>query len=306
MNDRAPCVSICLPVFNGENYVREAIKSALEQSFAKLELIISDNASTDGTADICRDACVRDQRVRYFRADVNHGLARNFNSAFHMARGRFVMWMGHDDIIATDYVSRCVETMEADREVVLCFAHTNYIDEKGVLIKRVKLQNDGTSASPSERFKNIVAYHHKCEAIFGLMRREVLKETRLHGGFADSDRVLLAEMGLRGRFELISDYLISRREHPLRTTMRPDRWERTLIFDPSKSGKLMFPFLREALEFFYAVGRAPIPWSERLHCYEHLLRWFYYLRGDLYKDLARGLDFSLHILRSRTRPTVAK
>ena len=306
MNDHIPCVSICLPVFNGENYVREAIKSVLEQTFANLELIISDNASTDGTADICHDACVRDQRVRYRCAEVNYGLARNFNFAFHMARGRFVMWMGHDDIIAADYVRRCVEAMETDRDVVLCFAYTNYIDEKGILLRGVELQNDGAPASPSERFKTIVAYHHKCEAIFGLMRREVLKKTRLHGGFADSDRVLLAEMGLRGRFELIPDYLISRREHPLRTSMHPDRWQRTLIFDPSKSGKLMFPFLREAIELFYAVGRAPLPWSERFHCYEHLIRWFYYHRHQLYKDLVLGLKFSVNVLRSRTRPIIAK
>jgi glycosyltransferase involved in cell wall biosynthesis len=68
MSDCRPLVSICLPVYNGEKYVREAITSILEQTFKDFELIISDNASTDRTHEIGRDASERDRRVRYFRA----------------------------------------------------------------------------------------------------------------------------------------------------------------------------------------------------------------------------------------------
>ena len=73
MSDYRPSVSICLPVYNGENYVREAITSILEQTFEDFELIISDNASTDGTGEICRDAATRDPRVRYIAPRLTVG-----------------------------------------------------------------------------------------------------------------------------------------------------------------------------------------------------------------------------------------
>src|SRR5262245_26889183 len=121
---RNPCVSVCLPVYNGQDYVSEAIRSVLEQTFEDFELIISDNASTDGTEEICRDAAARDPRARYYRADVNRGLAWNHNRAFELARGRHLVWIGHDDLMAPEYVSRCLQAMEEDSEIVLCFANT--------------------------------------------------------------------------------------------------------------------------------------------------------------------------------------
>src|SRR5262245_7281116 len=104
----APTASICLPVFNGDNFVRQTIRSILDQTFTDFELIISDNASTDGTAAICEQFVAQDPRVRYYRSDVNRGLAWNFNRAFELARGRYVAWIGHDDLMAADYIKRCV------------------------------------------------------------------------------------------------------------------------------------------------------------------------------------------------------
>src|SRR6516225_9483787 len=106
MTTRSPQVTVCLPVYNGQNYVGDAIRSVLGQTFEDFELVISDNASTDGTAEICRRAAARDPRVRYFRADTNRGLAWNHNHAFALAGGRYVMWMGHDDVLAAEYLSR--------------------------------------------------------------------------------------------------------------------------------------------------------------------------------------------------------
>ena len=143
MSDYRPSVSICLPVYNGENYVREAITSILEQTFEDFELIISDNASTDGTGEICRDAATRDPRVRYYRAEVNRGLAWNHNRAFDLARGRYVAWIGHDDLMGRQYIGRCVEALEKDAGAVLAFAGYLYIDDKGSVIGRVAYGESG-------------------------------------------------------------------------------------------------------------------------------------------------------------------
>jgi glycosyltransferase involved in cell wall biosynthesis len=289
-----PRVSICLPVYNGEKYVREAIGSILNQTFEDFELIISDNASTDGTGDICCEAASQDSRVRYFRSDLNRGLAWNHNRTFELARGSYVMWIGHDDILAKDYVRRCFEVLEQDAGAVLCFAKTVYIDDQGTVVTKTEFDNVGASHSPSERLACIIRPNYKCEAIFGLMRKEVLKQTRLHRGFAGSDHVLLAEMALKGRFSMIPDFLFFRREYALQTTKRVwDPRERTLIFDPSKAGKVILPNVDRASGFCSAINRARLPWAERVRCFKHVAKWLWVHRLYLRRDFVLELDSSM-------------
>ena len=122
------------------------------------------------------------------------------------------MWLAHDDVMGKEYISRCVQALKQDSGAVLAFANANYIDDKGSVIKRLDFENSGSSERPSVRFSNIL-HDAMCDPICGLMSTEVLKQTRLHGGFADSDRVLLVEMGLRGRFSLVPEHVFSRRMH---------------------------------------------------------------------------------------------
>jgi hypothetical protein len=275
MNDRRPTVSVCLPVYNGEKYVREAITSILEQTFEDFELIISDNASTDGTGAICRDAASRDGRVRYYLSEVNRGLAWNHNNAFALARGRYVAWIGHDDRMGSDYIRRCVEALERDAGAVLAFTGFNYIDAEGSVTKRPLAENPALSDRPSGRFLGIM-YEKGCHPIYGVMRREILTQTRLHGGFAGSDRTLLVEMGMRGGFKLVPEPLFCRRQHAERNYFRyRGLRERTLIFDPTKAGKLFFPALLEPMALFSAIRRAQVPLTERLRCYRSLGGWLW-------------------------------
>ena len=92
MRDGHPRVSIGLPVYNGEVYLSGALDTLLGQTFTDLELIISDNASTDRTPEICRSYAARDHRVRYIRHEVNRGVPWNHNFALGQAsspsRGR--------------------------------------------------------------------------------------------------------------------------------------------------------------------------------------------------------------------------
>src|SRR5215468_4385449 len=112
MTARAPAVSICLPVYNGENFIGEAIESIVAQTFEDIELVISDNASTDGTAEICRLAAARDRRIHYFRAEINRGLAWNHNRAFELATGTYSCWIGHDDVMHPNYINLCHDMLK--------------------------------------------------------------------------------------------------------------------------------------------------------------------------------------------------
>ena len=103
-NNRTPKVSIGLPVFNGQNYLREALDSLLGQTFRDFELIVSDNASTDATAEIVRTYEQSDPRIRYFRQATNIGVGGNFLFVLHQSRGEMFMWASHDDVWSSNWL----------------------------------------------------------------------------------------------------------------------------------------------------------------------------------------------------------
>src|SRR5262245_34163763 len=105
-------VSIGLPVYNGDNFIRQTIESYLSQTFEDFELIISDNASTDRTEEICRTFAVQDRRVRYTRNKENIGLARNYNQVFTMSCGEYFKWADHDDMCRPTFLMKCVQALE--------------------------------------------------------------------------------------------------------------------------------------------------------------------------------------------------
>src|SRR3974377_1117825 len=100
-----PKVSIGLPVYNGENYLRLAIDSILTQDYTDFELIISDNASADATQEICREYTARDCRIRYYRNKINIGASGNYNRVFELARGGLFKWAAHDDVHLPAFLS---------------------------------------------------------------------------------------------------------------------------------------------------------------------------------------------------------
>jgi Glycosyltransferases involved in cell wall biogenesis len=126
-----PKVSIGLPVFNGEKYLREAIDSILAQTFTDFELIISDNASTDRTEEICKEYEAKDPRVRYYRNELNLGAAPNYNRLVELSRGEYFKWACHDDLCAPEFLEKCVEILEQNSPIILCYTRTLIIDENG-------------------------------------------------------------------------------------------------------------------------------------------------------------------------------
>ena len=129
--ERAPRVSIGLPVYNGERYLQQAIDSLLAQTFSDFELILLDNASTDGTRAICEAAAARDPRVRYLREPVNTGGIRNHNRTVELSRGEYFKWAAHDDIYAETFVEMCVAHLDSSPATVIAFTQSEFIDEHG-------------------------------------------------------------------------------------------------------------------------------------------------------------------------------
>lgn len=295
-----PRVSIGLPVYNGEQFLGEAIDSILNQSFTDFELILSDNASTDGTAEICRSRVCDDDRVHYHRFRENVGATRNFNRVVELARGDYFKWAAHDDVHDTECVSRCVEVLDGDPSVVLTYPRSQDIDAEGRRLDREfkKIRNDDHDAVT--RFADLIRLDYSCESIFGLMRAAVLRRTRLLSNFADSDRVLLAEIGLAGRIFEIPERLFFHRQHANRSVSQfKGRQERSAWFDASKAGRPAFPYTRELVGFLGAVRRSSLSRGHRARCYGLLARWVAGNLGHLWEDVTYAGRYVLRPLKHR-------
>ena len=284
-----PRVSVGMPVYNGERFLAAAIESILSQTFTDFELILSDNASTDSTEHICRRYAAADKRVRYFRNHANLGAARNFNRVYRAASGEYFKWAAHDDLCLADYLSRCVEVLDHDPSVVLCHPRVKTIDENGNVMRIRTAALNGHANQPHMRFRDLVVIQHGCYAVFGLIRSAALSNTRLIGSYLSSDRVLLAELSLQGRFVEIPQCLFVRREHP-GVSMRVNKnyGQRAAWFDPRLEGRILLPAWRLCFEYVRALGRVSVSPVTKLLCYGHILHWIRSRR----KVLARQLSYA--------------
>jgi glycosyltransferase involved in cell wall biosynthesis len=271
-----PLVSVGVPVFNGEAFLEDAIRSVLAQTLDNLELILCDNASQDRTAEICSDYAARDPRVRYFRNPRNLGAAANYNLAFSHARGRYFKWLAHDDRMLPPYLAKTRRALEERTDAVLCNTVISYIDAAGAQLGLYDSKLSGSdSLAPSERFAWMVLRSHSCVDFFGLIRRDALHDSLLHGTFHGADRALLAQLALRGRMVQLPAPLLAHREHPNRYTRAQQRSsDRASWHDSGHKGQATFPTWRLYGEYLKLVRREALTPTERSRCYTVLARWW--------------------------------
>jgi glycosyltransferase involved in cell wall biosynthesis len=229
-----PRVSLALPVYNGERFIADAIRSALAQDYEDFELIITDNASTDGTEKICREFADADARVIYHRNERNLGAGPNYNLGFQLSRGDFFKWCADDDRISPNFLSKCVSVLEADESIVMAYGTTVTIDENGAEIPLVghMMREQRPSDGPIERFRNDIAGRGTNFEIFGVFRSSALKKTTMHRPYYGSDKTLVHELSLLGRFAHVPGVIFYNREHPRRSINLTDkavraRWQST-------------------------------------------------------------------------------
>jgi hypothetical protein len=208
----SPIVSVGLPVHNGERYLERAARSVLDQDFERIELIIVDNASDDGTRAIAERLAASDTRVRYYRNPENIGAARNFCRAFELAQGRYFKWAAYDDWLEPTFLSTCVEVLDREPATVLVFPRTSVYDESERLLKQYRHPIGLTSNQATQRFFHSLWNWKYATAVFGLMRTEELSKTRLIQSYKSSDRILFAELVLLGDVRELDEYLFNSTE----------------------------------------------------------------------------------------------
>lgn len=270
-----PLVSVGLPVYNGADYIGEAISSIVSQSFSDWELLIQDNASTDATEEICRRFATDDGRISYIRNPENLGGAANFNLTVDRARGRYFKWLAHDDVCGPEYLAVCVEALENDPSVVSAYPTPFDIDESGEVFGTQDVGLNLDVGTPTQRFASAMRQAHGCLPFFGLTRTDVLRQTAQLGTNPSSDRVLIAELTLWGRvLEVPADHQYLHREFDGRGfNTHLDTTDRTSWWDPKGGKDVALLLWRELGEYFAAIERAPVTSMQRLTARWYIVEW---------------------------------
>jgi len=250
-----PTLSIGLPVYNGEEFLGESLNALLAQTYRDFELIISDNASTDGTAEICRAYAERDRRVRYVRQPVNIGAAPNHNALVLLARGRYFKWASHDDLYAPTLLERCIEVLETDPEPVLVHARDAIIDHHGEVVRTLPYPLDTANPRPSARLRSLL-YVPGGNDFYGVIRAEVLRRIDLHGSYYNADRTIVASLCLQGPFHQVPEVLYFRRDHPDRASRASGRRARAAVLDPKRANRWRHPMIRMYAEYVLGYVKA--------------------------------------------------
>jgi glycosyltransferase involved in cell wall biosynthesis len=272
-----PRLTIGLPVYNGEKYVAESLEALLGQSFTDFELIISDNASTDSTGDICRGYEKQDSRVRYFRQQRNIGLAPNHNFVAEKARSELFKWASNDDLYARDLLERCIDALDKYPDVVLVHSWSAMVDDSGAVTNAFEYPLNTASPRAPERFRSLL-FVSGGDDDYGVMRTQVLRRTAMKESYHHADRTIIAELSLYGRFYQVPDWLYFRRDHADRAERaHPSVRGRCANMDPGRADPLRHPAVRLYGEYIWAyvraIHRAPLSSADRRECYRYLAQW---------------------------------
>jgi glycosyltransferase involved in cell wall biosynthesis len=289
-----PRLTIGLPVYNGGRYLRVALDSLLAQTFRDFILVISDNGSTDDTQAICEEYARRDSRIRYLRQTENRGASWNFRHVFDCSETEYFKWSCHDDLCSPEFVERCIEVLDRDPAISLCFSKSSLIDEHGQLIGPYDNRCLPTMSSAHERLSEVLSRLGLCHMQFGVVRTAVLRRTSLIADHPGADRIMIAQLALLGRFHEVAECLFARRDHPSMsgrahaTALALAAW-----YNPAGRNKSKLLKWRVLAMLSKFIVHSDLSLPEKLFCERRLVRWCRWQWGVMLQELwaARNMLF---------------
>lgn len=207
---REPVVSIGLPTYNRREQLERAIESVLAQTHRDFELTISDNASTDGTEELCRSFAARDPRIRYVRHATNRGPTENFNYVFERLDREYVMVLGDDDWLDPGYVAACLRVLEAEPDVSVVTGGTLYYTANGEYDGEMESPPQVLDDSPTRRLRAYYSLDPN-HTFYGVMRRPALRAAAPMRNVLGNDGVFAATLVFTGKLRAVDEAAIHRR-----------------------------------------------------------------------------------------------
>jgi glycosyltransferase involved in cell wall biosynthesis len=210
-------VSIGLPVRNAGVHLDGVVRSVLAQDHGNVELVISDNASTDETEKVCRDLAATDPRIRYHRQPENVGLLNNFLAVIRLARGSYFRWIGDDDRLEPGYVSRCLGLIAADPRLILVTTQVAYTGPNGEVSTKGYHGTALGSDDPVDRFSEMLRLLNDgtiiIDPLYGLVRRS-LAAAIPRRNMVREDEVFALKLALAGPWGHVPEALAHRSWQP--------------------------------------------------------------------------------------------
>jgi glycosyltransferase involved in cell wall biosynthesis len=285
----APLVSIGMPVYNGARFIAPALDSLLAQTYGYFELIISDNGSTDETRAICERYAAVDNRIRYIRQPRNLGAARNWNIVAEEARGTYFKWASANDVCMPDMLERCVEAMQSDPRVAVCYGRTELVDDDGQTMGEYPYDLEVAEAQPSERFIRVCLELRLNNAQSGVIRLDVLRATGMERSFAGGDMGLMSELALHGTFRRLPQVLIQRRMGRESATQFLSANALQEFLEPGNRSNMRWIATKTHWDYVRSILRAPIAAREKFAALKFVGRSIYWHKADIRQDFVRGI-----------------
>jgi glycosyltransferase involved in cell wall biosynthesis len=309
-----PKVSIGMPVYNAESYLREAVESLLAQTFTDYEIIISDNASTDQTEAICRAYAKADSRISYVRQSENLGATGNFNHVFGLARGPYFKWASYDDVCEPDFLAKCVEVLESRPEIVWVHSASSKINEHGDVIDSTAPEAEGIghtseaglprrffdSPSPHQRFQGVLLGTNWCVDSYGLIRADALRATQLLPACYGSEKVLMGALSLAGCYHEIPETLFYQRVHAAASSRIENAADQLTFMDTKATSRFASTRVRLLLGHLDSISDSSLPAWQKFRCL--LIIGKYLLQTNKWSSVVRNTVTGTGVGRTRTNP----
>lgn len=286
----APAVSVGMPVYNSAAWIEGAVASILGQSHRDLELIISDNASTDDTFEICERLARADSRVRLLRNPRNIGANRNYLAVLHAARGAYFKWASSNDICARTFIERCVAALASDPSAVLACPRTWLFEDSIETARPYDRDFEIASPQPAVRFVTLLNALALNNVFNGVMRRSALTEVATMGSHMAADVALMAELALKGRFVLVDERLFYRRMSPETATKLKGAREVDQHLVPHARKPLRWQYWRFHLALLRAAVRSAPAGRSWFEATSYALRAMLWSRHDLAHDIRSAMQ----------------
>jgi glycosyltransferase involved in cell wall biosynthesis len=218
-------VTIGIPVYNGMPRIERAIKSALAQSHRPLQIVISDNASSDRTDAVCREYARQYEEITFLSNPENLGATRNFNRVYAAGEGPYFKWMGHDDVLDPSAVAKAVAILEDNPALAIAHWLERIVDDQEKILREYQPAQgfEITGGSGAQRFRQMLhwrRYGFAGDPIYGVIRRSALEQTRLLSSMHNPNFLLLEELAIAGGITTIPEVLSTRVYNDVRVTTR--------------------------------------------------------------------------------------
>lgn len=280
-----PQIAIGMPVFNGGRFIRHAINSLRSQTLEDFVVLISDNASTDDTVEICLDLIGNDSRFKLIQQGANIGAVPNFNWVARNTSSKYFKWAAADDVLAPNYLQACCQALDNNPDVGWCHCKSDMIDENGdswmnQLDESDPLINSSPSAkwwvghprnyndaeSRVQRFEGVLLGTTWSVDSYGLIRRSTLNQTRLLEPIYGAEKVLLAELSLYGKYIHLPELMFKQRVHSLASgNISAEKSQRKFIAANKKMlGSTRLLLLRAHL---HSISRSDLSATEKISAY---------------------------------------